>query len=103
MIVMFEDDKEEKMKKVIAFTVAILFIAMAFMAVPVYAEDTMIDKVSDWWATRGKDENEKKMLLTQRRAQRESAKAKKAMEKQAKEMEKQADKMKNDLKKSFGK
>jgi hypothetical protein len=76
------------MKKVIALAVALVFIAISLFAVPVYAEDNVFDKVGDWWATIGKDEPQKSMILTQRKAERAANRAGKEMEKSAQHMEK---------------
>ena len=62
-------------------------------------EDSIFNRVSDWFATIGKPEDEKEMILAERRADRaakrfgkafreESKKASKKMEKFGKEMEK---------------
>ena len=84
------------MKRWIALAVAVLFIAMSLVATPVYAQDNAIDKTGDWFATRGKQEPEKSLILAQRRADRAAKRAEKAMRKQSKEMEKS-------MKNAFGK
>ena len=76
------------MKRWTALAVALLFIAMSLVAMPVYAQDNVIDKAGDWIATRGKQEPEKSLILAQRRSDRAAKRAEKAMRKQSKEMEK---------------
>ncbi|MBN1526593.1 MAG: hypothetical protein JW919_03295 [Candidatus Omnitrophica bacterium] len=74
------------MKRLTALVVVAVFIAMSLVATPVYADDSVIDKVGDWWATRGKQDPEKSMILTQRRMERAAKKADKEMKKSSKEM-----------------
>lgn len=83
------------MKRYVAAVVVVVFLALSFMAMPVYAEDNVLDKVGDWWATRGKGDLEKSMILTQRRAERAAKRAEKEMKKASEEMNK-------DMKKAFG-
>lgn len=84
------------MRKYLTVIVLVMFVAVSLFAVPVYAEDNVFDKVSDWAATRGKKDPEKSMILAQRKAAREAKKAEKKMQKQAKKMEK-------GMKNAFGK
>jgi hypothetical protein len=84
------------MKKYVAAVVAVVFLALSIMCVPVYADDNVIEKTADWWATRGKQEPEKSMILAQRRTERAAKKADKEMKKAAKSMQK-------DMKKAWGK
>ena len=83
------------MRRFITLTVALVALAMALTAIPVYAEDNVIDKVGDWWSTRGKQEPEKSLILTQRKAERTAKRAEKELQKSSKEMQKS-------MKKAFG-
>lgn len=84
------------MKKHVALLVAVIFLAMSFMCVPVYAGDSIIDKAGDWWATRGRQEPEKSLILTQRQTERAAKRAEK-------EMKKASHQMKKDMNKAWGK
>ena len=71
-------------------------------------DDSAIDKVGDWFATRGKSDAEKQKLLAQRKANRVAARAQKKLEKQKKQAEKKMQqqqksmqKAKQDLKKGL--
>ena len=76
------------MKRYMAIIVVAVFVVMSFCAVPVYAQDNVIDKVGDWASTIGKKEPEKSMILAQRKTERAAKKAEKEMRKQSKKMEK---------------
>jgi len=76
------------MKRYIVIIVLAVFVAASFCAMPVYAQDNVIDKVGDWVATRGKNEPEKSMILAQRKSERAAKRAEKEMGKQSKQMEK---------------
>ena len=76
------------MRKNITLLVAIIFLAMSFVCVPVYAGDNIIDKTGDWWITRGKSEPEKSMILAQRQTERAANRAEKEMKKASKQMHK---------------
>lgn len=89
------------MKKFIAAAVAVVFIALSIACVPVYAE-SIFDKAGDWWATRGKQDPEKSMILAQRQSQRAAKRAQKEMQKASKQMEKSAQKMQKDMKSAWG-
>lgn len=84
------------MKKMVFAIMAVIFLAMSVMCMPVYAGDNVIDKAGDWWATRGKEDPEKSIIL----AQRQSARAAKRAEK---EMKKASQQMQKDMKKAWGK
>lgn len=84
------------MKRYITVVVLAVFIAMSFCAMPVYAQDNVIDKAGDWMATRGKQEPEKSMILAQRKTERAAKRAQKQMQKQSRQMEKS-------MKNAFGK
>ena len=73
-------------------------------------DDSAIDKVGDWFATRGKSDAEKQKVLAQRKANRVAARAQKKIEKQKREAQKKMqkqqksmEKAKQDLKKGLGK
>jgi cytochrome c-type biogenesis protein CcmH/NrfG len=74
------------MKRLMALAVVVVFIAMSLVAMPVYADDNVLDKAGDWWATRGKQEPEKSMILAQRKMERAAKRAEKEMKKSSKEM-----------------
>lgn len=76
------------MKRCAALILVVLFLALSVTAAPVYAQDNVIDKAGDWWATRGKEEPEKSLILAQRRADRAAKRADKAMRKHSRQMEK---------------
>jgi len=82
-------------KRFVAAVVAVLFIAVSLFAMPVYAQDNVLDKMSDWAAMRGKKEPEKSMILARRRSERAAKRAEKEMRKQAKKMD-------QGMKKAFG-
>jgi len=114
-------NKGENMKKVITIVLLVMFVAgtMTAYAAPKGASTTAMSKASDesvfnrvgdWFATRGKSDAEKTQILAQRktkraaeRAQKEAAKQKKMMEKKAKEAKAKMNKQMKQTKKSFGK
>ena len=63
------------MKRYVALMVAVVFVAMSFVAMPVYAQDNVLDRIGDWWATRGKQDPEKSIILMQRRSDRAAKRA----------------------------
>ncbi len=87
-------------------TVAMVLLAIGFAMHPVtahaqsdFSKDSVVDKAGDWFATLGKESNEKDQILMQRRAERiakrmqgaiknESKAAGKEMKKAGQEMEK---------------
>ena len=73
-------------------------------------QDNVLDRASDWFATRGKDGVEKKAILAERKAQRaskratkEAAKQKKIAQKEAAKAKKEAARKMKEMKKSFKK
>ena len=76
------------MKRYAALILVVLFLVLSVTAMPVYAQDNVIDKTGDWFATKGKEEPEKSLILAQRRADRAAKRADKAMRKQSRQMEK---------------
>ncbi len=78
------------MKKYIAIVVLSIFVIGSLFAMPVYAQDNVIDKIGDWAATVGKDEPQKSMILSQRRADRAAKRAQKELEKTSKQAAKSA-------------
>jgi hypothetical protein len=48
------------------------------------AEDSIVDKIGDWFATVGKPENEKNMIIAERKMQRAAKRIKSEMTKQGK-------------------
>ncbi len=57
-------------------------------SVPAFAEDTVIDKMSDWFATAGKSQQEKDQILLQRHMDRAAKKTGDAFNKAGKDLEK---------------
>lgn len=99
------------MKKILAAILVVLFTATS---VPVYAapfgekgpsstavenasSDSVIDRVGDWIATRGKSQSEKDQILLQRRTERAAKRVQKAAENAQKEMAKEAKNMQKNL------
>jgi len=109
------------MKKLLALAVLVCFALSAVPALEACAQgkstvsskeltdDSVVDKVGDWFATRGKSDAEKQKLLAQRKANRVVARAQKKIERQKKQSDKKLDqqkksmmKAKQDLKKGIG-
>lgn len=84
------------MKRYIAAVALVVFIAASLFAVPVYADDSIFDKIGDWIATRGKEDPEKSLIITKRQAERAAKRAEKELQKRSEEMSK-------GMKKAFGK
>jgi len=77
--------------------IAVLFTASAAVPYAMAAnDDTVIDKVGDWFAVLGKPEDEKDMILAKRRSKRVVERMQKAAEEGMKEFN-------NNMKKAFGK
>ena len=110
------------MKKLIVLIALACFVLSAVPALPAYAQgksaisskeltdDSVIDKVGDWFATRGKSDAEKQKMLSQRKADRVARRAQKKIEKQKKQADKKLEQQKKsmqkarqDLKKGLGK
>lgn len=89
------------MKKFIAAAVAVVFLALSIACVPVYAE-SIFDKAGDWWATRGKSEPEKSLILAQRQSSRAAKRAENELRKASKQMEKSAKQMQKEAKSAWG-
>lgn len=103
------------MKKLITLVLVLAFALSTPVFTPVtwaasdaseLAHDNVIDKVGDWWATKGKADQEKQAILAERktarvakRAEKQAAKAKKQAEKETKK----AQKGMKDTMKGFGK
>ncbi len=113
--------KGVRMKKVLVAIFAVMFV---LSAVPSFAafemkgavapavqqagNESALDKVGDWFATRGKTPEEKTVILNQRRADRAvkeaekmAKQAQKDMEKMAAEAKKKAEQFGKDVKKGF--
>ena len=89
------------MKKVAVF---ILVVAFLIGTVPAFAaqgqkgasakamerasDEAVFHRVGDWFATRGKSEEEKQAIIAERKAERTAKRAQKEVEKQKKQMEK---------------
>jgi hypothetical protein len=86
--------------RIALLAIGISIAAASVSATPAHA-DTVVDNVSDWFATIGKKDMEKQAILTERKAKREAAKLQRATEKQAKQAEKQARKAGKDMQKGL--
>jgi len=98
------------MKRLFIFVLAM---ALIMIALPVFAgergaseralerasDEAIFHRVGDWFATRGKSEEEAKVIIGERKAKRAVARAQKAAEKEKKKLEKEARKAKKQLKK----
>lgn len=89
------------MKKILSVLVLGVFVLVAAPSAVVFADDheyseNVLDKMSDWAKTVGKDENEKQRILTERKAARKKKHMEKKAEKMKKEAGKKAEKMKKD-------
>ena len=90
------------MKKIIALVLVLSFVlaAPAVFAAPQAADralekasqDSVINRTTDWFATRGKSPEEAKAIIAERRAKRMAARAEKEAKKQAKIAQKEAEK-----------
>jgi len=76
------------MKTLTTTVVLAVFILMSLCAMPVYAEDNLLDKIGDWAATRGKKEPEKSLMLAKRKAERAAKRLENELKKQAKKLNK---------------
>ncbi len=56
------------------------------------SEEAIFHRIGDWFATRGKSEEEKKAIIAERKAKRAAARLQKQAEKQKRELEKKATK-----------
>lgn len=95
------------MRKIIFAVLIGVFIFSAAPMVPAYAEDivyqeNVIDKISDWAATAGKDKAERDQILAQRKTERQLKHSQKMAEKMAKQAEKKANAAQKDMKKKLG-
>jgi len=101
------------------FIILLLAVAIVMSAVPAMAQrgsgsvdfqkDSVVDKVGDWFATRGKTPEEAKTIIAERkatraakRAQKEAERQKKILAREAEKAKKQMGKQAKDIKKSFG-
>ena len=104
------------MRKFVAFLV---ILALVLTSVPAFAakgkrgasdkayehasDKAVFHRISDWFATRGKPDAEKKAILTEREAKRAALRAQKEAEKKKKIMEKSTRKAQNELRKQANK
>ena len=112
------------MRKIIAW---VLVLSLCFGVTPVFSaqggkrgasekayehasDEAIFHRIGDWFATRGKSEEEKKAIVTERKAKRAAIRAQKEAEKQqrkaaqeAKKTRKKAQKKMKGMKKGFGK
>ena len=56
------------------------------------SEEAIFHRIGDWFATRGKSEEERQAIITERKAKRAADRAKKQAEKRKRELEKEAKK-----------
>ncbi|GEM_PF-3260408 len=82
------------MKKIICL-ILLISVAVFFAERPAFAakenplmKDSLMDRISDWFATRGMSKEEKDQVLLQRKTARIYKRTEKQMDKKAKEMEK---------------
>ena len=104
------------MRKLVAI---IIVLALVTVSVPAFAakgqkgasakayaqasDEAVFHRVGDWFATRGKSDQEKKAIITERKAKRAAARTEKEARKQQKKLQKAAKKKQKQLKKSLGK
>lgn len=91
------------MKKLFATLLMTTMIFAITPAISVFAQDevyqeNVIDKISDWAQTIGKDPAERDRILAQRKTERQ----RKHMEKRAEQMKRRAGKKAGDMKKGLG-
>lgn len=70
------------------------------------SDEAIFHRIGDWFATRGKSEEEKKAIIAERKAKRAAARAQKKIEKEKRKLEKEAKKAQKKMKekmKDFGK
>lgn len=65
------------------------------------SDEAIFHRVGDWFATRGKSEEEKEAIIAERKAKRAQAKAEKIAAKQKKKMEKKAEKVQEEMDKGI--
>lgn len=76
------------MMKRVALVAAVLCIVLSLGASAVYADDSVFDKIGDWWAVKGAKEPERSLILMQRKSQRAAKRAEKLMKQSSKELDK---------------
>ena len=102
------------MKKLVAITV---ILALVLCVVPAFAargekgasakayekasDEAIFHRVGDWFATRGKSEEERNAILAERKAKRAAKRIEKEAEKKKKQLEKEAKKKKKQLDKKL--
>jgi len=115
---------EVSMKKVLALLLILVF---ALGTIPAFSaplgqkgasaqalanasDESVFNRVGDWFATRGKSDTEKQQILAERKVKRTAEKVQKEAQRQKKELEKQAKKTKveagkkmDEMKKAWGK
>lgn len=95
------------MKRIAGIVVA-LVLGMGIATQPVQAaemvgqQDTVIDRIGDWFATLGKSGMEKDAILTQRKADRLTKRAEQRAREGAKKAERELNQAGKDLQKSLG-
>lgn len=67
------------------------------MAYEKASEESALNRAGDWFATRGKSDQEKQAILAERKAKRAAEKVKKEAEKKSKEMKAKMDKAGKDM------
>lgn len=65
------------------------------------SEEAIFHRVGDWFATRGKSEEEKEAIIAERKATRAAKRAQKEAEKQKRKMEKEGRKTQKKMKKKM--
>ena len=67
------------------------------------SDNAIFNRISDWFATRGKSEEEKEAIIAERKVKRAQKKAEKEIRKAKKKAEKEARKVKKESRKTKGK
>ncbi len=80
---------------------ALIFAAPSASYAAGIAEDSVIDKAGDWFAVMGKPENEKELIIADRRAARASDRMEKALRAEAKKAGREMEKLGKEMGKAF--
>ncbi|HTL69997.1 MAG TPA: hypothetical protein VL404_01780 [Candidatus Eisenbacteria bacterium] len=84
------------------FLLAVAFFSIGLAVAPMaQASDTVFDKASDWFATLGKDDSEKQMILAERRAGRAARQLEKSVSEGARKTGKGLKEMGKDMERSL--
>ena len=101
------------MKKLVVLAILVCFVFSAVPALPTYAQgksgvsasavsdDSVIDKIGDWFATRGKSDAEKQKILAERKMKRMAERTQRKLEKEQKKASRELNKQKNQMQKGM--